>query len=780
MATPFDWTRYAVGGAASRKDSFSRLNPDYASRVAQLVQAAERELGPRALTITSAYRSPELQAKMFRDAVAKYGSEKAARKWVAPPGRSKHNAGLAVDFGDANGRLLRDANSREAKWIKENAARFGLDVPMSWEPWQVELAGARMDGGAGAETMAGGSGGDDLSKPAPAAAPEPVDFSDLVDFGDAGDVTEAYASAGAFDDLVDFGDTGQGGAMRGLGLGLRNVAEGAAGALGILSDPIAATMNMAGADIPPLRAAVSGILTELGVPQPETAAERIIGAIQQGATGGAMSAGIGGVAAGAPGMIGQMGRAMASGPVAQVTGGAGAGAGSQIAAEEGAGPLVQAGAGLAGAIIGAAPASMRGPVMAPGAADDVARAQAAGIRPMTSDVFKPETFAGRSVQRIGELVPIAGTGPARAAQQTARIQAVRDLARTYGADASASDDVMKAFLQKRADDLQKYATLKNDVITTVPGRVDVSRTSAEIDAQIAKLTSLKTAEVQPVIAKLTDWRRAIQDQDLVNIDLLRKQIGEAFDAPELAAVRSTGKRALSAIYGPLKSDIGDHIKANGQPRDFTKWGLANARLSSMMDDLDRTSLKSALEKGDVTPEAIRSMLFSQKPSDVRALYKALPPAGRARAQGAVLYEALAKASDGEALSPQKFRSQILKMSNQIGVFFTGNDMKAVDGLRRVLDMTSRAGETAAFGPTGVQTLPVIGGMAITDISGGFGSGVASATALGLMARAYESGATRNMMMKLATTSPGSPEELALVKRIMEAARATQGTQEPDQ
>jgi len=138
-----DWSKYAIGGAASRPDSFTGLNPDYAARVAAMVQAADQELGPQALRITSAYRSPELQATLYQNALAKYGSEQAARKWVAPPGKSKHNSGMAVDFANAQGSLLRDPNSREAQWIKANAGRFGLDVPMSWEPWQVELSGSR-------------------------------------------------------------------------------------------------------------------------------------------------------------------------------------------------------------------------------------------------------------------------------------------------------------------------------------------------------------------------------------------------------------------------------------------------------------------------------------------------------------------------------------------------------------------------------------------------------------------------------------------------------------
>ena len=182
----FDWRKYAVGGAAAREDSFSKLNPDYASRVAQLISAAEQDLGPRALTITSAYRSPELQAQLFAAAVQKYGSEAAARKWVAPPGRSKHNSGEAVDFADASGRMLRDPNSKEAQWIKANAARFGLDVPMSWEPWQVELSGSRGGSAPAPYSPSGGIGGQNalagLSAPsqppqnALAEAPQPQPF----------------------------------------------------------------------------------------------------------------------------------------------------------------------------------------------------------------------------------------------------------------------------------------------------------------------------------------------------------------------------------------------------------------------------------------------------------------------------------------------------------------------------------------------------------------------------------------------------------------------------
>ena len=134
-----DWSPYIVGGA-TRPDAITGLHPQFRDGVWNMLQAAAAD--GLDLRITSAYRSPEVQARLWDEALAKYGSPEVARKWVAPPGRSRHNMGMAVDFAGPGG-LLRDANSPEAQWIAANAARFGLDVPMAWEPWQVELAGAR-------------------------------------------------------------------------------------------------------------------------------------------------------------------------------------------------------------------------------------------------------------------------------------------------------------------------------------------------------------------------------------------------------------------------------------------------------------------------------------------------------------------------------------------------------------------------------------------------------------------------------------------------------------
>lgn len=106
-----------------------------------LVEAFERRFGALnkavggGMTVTSGRRSTARQAALWRKALSKYGSAKAARKWVAPPGRSKHNIGLAKD--------IRFASKRIKALAHRLARKFGLTFPLSNEPWHIEPVEAR-------------------------------------------------------------------------------------------------------------------------------------------------------------------------------------------------------------------------------------------------------------------------------------------------------------------------------------------------------------------------------------------------------------------------------------------------------------------------------------------------------------------------------------------------------------------------------------------------------------------------------------------------------------
>jgi hypothetical protein len=109
-------------------DVWEGTDMEFARRLQALIAASGGQVG-----VVSAYRSNERQAQLYAEGQRKYGAD--VNRWVAPPGRSNHNRGLAVDLWYA---------SDEAKeWVHRNAARYGLAFPMNHEPWHIEPVGVR-------------------------------------------------------------------------------------------------------------------------------------------------------------------------------------------------------------------------------------------------------------------------------------------------------------------------------------------------------------------------------------------------------------------------------------------------------------------------------------------------------------------------------------------------------------------------------------------------------------------------------------------------------------
>lgn len=112
-----------------------KMDWDLKARLANMVADMPENLRAK-FQINSGFRSPERQAELFAAAVKKYGSEEAARKWVAPPGNSQHNHGRAAD-------LNMNGDPAVKEWLHANAAKYGLGFPMSHEPWHIEVLGGR-------------------------------------------------------------------------------------------------------------------------------------------------------------------------------------------------------------------------------------------------------------------------------------------------------------------------------------------------------------------------------------------------------------------------------------------------------------------------------------------------------------------------------------------------------------------------------------------------------------------------------------------------------------
>ena len=104
------------------------LQPRMAAAVSKLVDASRG-----AVYVNSGWRSPEEQRLLWEQALARYGSAELADDWVAPPGHSLHERGLAVDLGG------------DIELALELIQRLDLPLwrPMGHEPWHFELLGSR-------------------------------------------------------------------------------------------------------------------------------------------------------------------------------------------------------------------------------------------------------------------------------------------------------------------------------------------------------------------------------------------------------------------------------------------------------------------------------------------------------------------------------------------------------------------------------------------------------------------------------------------------------------
>jgi hypothetical protein len=121
----------------SRVSDVQGLKPQFQSRLAAFIDAAQR--AGHDIKILSGHRSNERQARLWSAAVKRYGSEAAARRWVAPPGGSSHNTGLAVDlsYGD-RGPGLGGKKTAAVDWAHKNARAFGLHFRLGHEDWHIE------------------------------------------------------------------------------------------------------------------------------------------------------------------------------------------------------------------------------------------------------------------------------------------------------------------------------------------------------------------------------------------------------------------------------------------------------------------------------------------------------------------------------------------------------------------------------------------------------------------------------------------------------------------
>ena len=102
------------------------------------------------ISITSAYRSYDEQRELYNTYLKLYGKS-YVDKYVALPGHSEHQTGLAIDLESLECDIFR--NSKEYLWVRENAHNYGFIIRYqkgkekitgySAEEWHIRYVGKK-------------------------------------------------------------------------------------------------------------------------------------------------------------------------------------------------------------------------------------------------------------------------------------------------------------------------------------------------------------------------------------------------------------------------------------------------------------------------------------------------------------------------------------------------------------------------------------------------------------------------------------------------------------
>lgn len=128
------------------------MRPDAAQAIEALFSAAKEEAGLQLYGI-SGYRSYATQKSIYERRIDESGD--SAKNWVAPPGHSEHQTGLAMDItGETNlaqGLANDFGESPEGLWVAQNAHHFGFIIRYKkgweritgygYEPWHIRYVG---------------------------------------------------------------------------------------------------------------------------------------------------------------------------------------------------------------------------------------------------------------------------------------------------------------------------------------------------------------------------------------------------------------------------------------------------------------------------------------------------------------------------------------------------------------------------------------------------------------------------------------------------------------
>ena len=351
---------------------------------------------------------------------------------------------------------------------------------------------------------------------------------------------------------------------RGLGLGVRSLAQGLASVPGMVTDNLIAKPLNAAADavmgegngprLQMLKEATGNLATHAGLPQPETASERVAQDIVEGGAGAATGIGAGAALARGAGAVAQgVGGMLMEAPMLQTASGAASGAASGVTRENGGGAGAQLVAALAG---GLAPMAVgRKQVVLPEKAQMAAAAQQARE---AGYVLPPADLSpGKTTELLSAISGKVKTAQEASARNQSASNNLAKRALGLGPEADLSLDTLES-LRRNASQAYEPVASSGTVVPTDRYRLDLQKALAPFRSQAASFPDTKVPGVVADIEALN--ARQFDAGDALN---MVRYMREAADRSYRAGENMAGK-AYKQGAGAIEDALEKHLSSLGE------------------------------------------------------------------------------------------------------------------------------------------------------------------------------------------------------------------------
>ena len=317
---------------------------------------------------------------------------------------------------------------------------------------------------------------------------------------------ELRANRTLTDDIVDFVKFDP---ARVAGRTGRALAEGTVSLVDVATSPIKAVGNMFGAQYTgdDYRQAVSDALPESMFPKPRPGPEQVVDTSAQFVAGAFPFVKGGQMISRAPGLLGNIGKDLASNPSLQAASASTAGVAGEMTRQEGGSPLMQFGASLLGGLV---PAGLRGTVntarsMLPAGKEveqvlanvDLSGLSIASVKRLEGAVSQALKFGELDPAALARLIEFERVG-ATPTQASVSLDPI---------DKTQQKNLSKVGAQSSNPNLQRLANIEADNNRALVGTLDDLANQSNLDPYTAGRSA-----IDPVTAKQQQWQKDVGNQ----------------------------------------------------------------------------------------------------------------------------------------------------------------------------------------------------------------------------------------------------------------------------